>query len=161
MDIRIASPCTEDWASMSGDERVRHCAKCKLNVFNTREMSEDDVRAMLIAKSNGGRVCARVYRRRDGTILTKDCPTGVAAIRRKAVMAVATAASMLMAGTAYAMGRTPACPTPGAEQSWFDRTVTTRAVAARESMRESKTLGPLIEKLWPAPVMMEMGDIGP
>lgn len=161
LEIRIASPCTEDWSAMTkapgGDERVRHCAKCKLNVFNTREMSEDDVRALLLSRSNGG----RVYRRRDGTILTKDCPTGVAKLRRKALMAIATVASMLVAGTAYAMGRAPACPTGVPTDSWFDRAVTTRVVSARETLRETKTFGPLIEKLWPSPAMMEMGDLGP
>lgn len=161
LDLHIASPCSEDWAAMSGDDRVRHCAKCNLNVFNTREMTEAEVRALLASRSNGARVCARLYRRRDGTLLLKDCPTGVARLRKKALMAVATAASMLVAGTAYAMGRAPGCPAPGAQASWFDRIVTTRAVAARESLRETKTLGPLVEKLWPSPVVAVMGDMGP
>jgi hypothetical protein len=160
LELRIAAPCTERWEDMTGDEQVRHCAKCKLNVFNTKELTEDEVRALLAKKD--GRVCGRVYRRADGTVLTRDCPTGLRLVRKKALMAVAMTASMLVAGTAYALGRSaPACATPGAPQSWFDRTISTRVVAARESLRESKTLGPVIEELWPSPKFIEMGDMGP
>jgi hypothetical protein len=158
LELRIASPCTEKWEEMSGDERARHCAKCKLNVFNIKELTELEVRALLSAKS--GRVCGRVYRRADGTVLTKDCPTGLKLVRKKALMALAMTASMLVAGTAYAMGRQPACATSSAPQSWFDRLVVTRVVSAREELRMTKTFGPLIEELWPQE-RFEMGDIGP
>lgn len=30
--IRIAAPCKADWNAMTGDERVRFCGQCKLNV---------------------------------------------------------------------------------------------------------------------------------
>jgi hypothetical protein len=162
LQLRIASPCTERWddmAAVDGD-RQRHCAKCKLNVFNIKELEDTEVRALL-AKASGGRVCVRLYRRADGTVLTRDCPTGLARVRRKALMAVVMLVSMLMAGTSYALGRAPACATSTAPQSWFDRLVTTRVVSAREELRGTKTFGPLVEKLWPSPVMMEMGDIGP
>ncbi|MFT3712876.1 MAG: hypothetical protein QM817_34925 [Archangium sp.] len=159
LEIRIASPCTEKWEEMSGDERARHCAKCKLNVFNIKEMTEPEVRALLSSKT--GRVCGRVYRRADGTVLTKDCPTGLKLVRKKALMALAMTASMLVAGTAYAMGRQPAaCVKPGAPQSWFDRMVTSKVIAAREELRETKTLGPVVNELWPVE-RFEMGDIGP
>jgi hypothetical protein len=43
-----------------------------------------------------GRLCARIYRRSDGTVLTSDCPVGVAAIRARAVQAAGRAAAALV-----------------------------------------------------------------
>lgn len=78
--IRVASPCPESWAGMRGDDRVRHCDRCNLNVFNLSDMTRDEAEA-LIAEKLGGRLCVRYYQRTDGTILTRDCPVGVARIR--------------------------------------------------------------------------------
>jgi hypothetical protein len=73
-DIRIASPCSADWDKMIGDERVRFCAECNLNVYNFPAMRAAEVEQFL--KHRTGRVCARFYQRADGTMLTKDCPVG-------------------------------------------------------------------------------------
>jgi hypothetical protein len=57
---------------MAGDERVRHCTLCSLNVYNFAEMTREEVRELLARTE--GRVCARLYRRAGGTVLTRDCP---------------------------------------------------------------------------------------
>jgi hypothetical protein len=31
---------------MEGDERVRHCSECELNVYNLAEMTEDEALAL-------------------------------------------------------------------------------------------------------------------
>ena len=74
MDLRIASPCRESWDDMRGDESVRHCERCSLNVYNLSAMREDQV-AELIQRTEG-RICARFYQRLDGTVMTADCPVG-------------------------------------------------------------------------------------
>lgn len=51
-NIRIAAPCPADWNKMIGDERVRHCAECNLNVYNLSAMTEREVQK-LIARSHG------------------------------------------------------------------------------------------------------------
>lgn len=86
---RIASPCTAKWDEMEGDERTRLCAKCNLNVHNTAMMSEVEVLDLMLAASGGERVCARLFKRADGTLITQDCPVGVSRLRRRA-RAVAT-----------------------------------------------------------------------
>lgn len=78
--IRVASPCLESWAAMKGDERVRHCDRCNLNVFNLSDMTRADAET-LIAEKSGGRLCVRFFQRADGTIITRDCPVGLARIR--------------------------------------------------------------------------------
>lgn len=148
LQVRIASPCSEKWESMQGDERTRHCARCKLNVFNVKELAEAEVRALLARE---GKVCGRVYRRPDGTVLTRDCPTGLAAVRRKAMVAVAMAFTLAVTLLGY---RAKGCPTPSsAGRGWFGRIVGQRVIEAREVLRETQTLGPLINELYPMEIM--------
>src|SRR5260221_9302163 len=74
-NIRVASPCPADWEKMIGDERVRHCNDCNLNVYNFSAMTEREVARLLAARQ--GRLCGRFYRRADRTILTQKCPAGL------------------------------------------------------------------------------------
>jgi len=94
MKIRIAAPCSARWDLMQGDERVRYCTECKLKVYNFSEMTSSEVE-QLIAETEG-RLCARFYRRADGTMLTRDCPNGfrAAAIQAARVASAAFAALM-------------------------------------------------------------------
>lgn len=72
--IVIETPCRENWNSMSGDERRRHCQRCKKDVFNLSEMTEQEAVTLLRA---GRPVCMRLFRRPDGTVLTKECGVGL------------------------------------------------------------------------------------
>ena len=72
--LRIASPCKVPWSAMAGDDRARFCAHCEKHVYNIAAMTSDDV-GDLIRRTEGS-FCARLYRRRDGTVLTADCPVG-------------------------------------------------------------------------------------
>ena len=38
-DIQIATPCSASWDDMRGDDRVRHCGDCRMNVYNLSEMT--------------------------------------------------------------------------------------------------------------------------
>ena len=93
--IRIASPCKSDWNEMYGDGRRRFCGECKMNVYNLSGMSRTEAENLLI--NSEGRLCVRFYRRKDGTVLTKDCPVGWQALKRKASR-FAVAFSSLIAG---------------------------------------------------------------
>lgn len=81
-NLRIASPCSVGWETMSGDERVRHCQLCRLNVYNVSEMTAPEVRALFVKSE--GRICGRLYQRADGTVITKDCPVGFRAYQKRA-----------------------------------------------------------------------------
>ena len=104
-NIRVASPCSADWAKMSGDERSRHCGDCQKNVYNISEMTRDEAEALIVAKE--GRLCVRYYQRADGTILLKDCVVGARRKQRRRVI-VAGAAAMLAGGAALAVAKTRA-----------------------------------------------------
>ena len=92
--VQIAAPCPADWDRMLGNERVRFCGQCSLNVYNLSGMTRSEAES-LIAGSEG-RLCLRFYRRRDGSIITKDCPVGLRAIgRRVSFIAKAIASAVL------------------------------------------------------------------
>lgn len=92
-NLKIASPCSVPWASMTGDERVRACAQCRLNVYNLSEMTRAEAEALIVEKE--GKLCVRVYRRADGTIITRDCPVGLRAARLKAARLFGAAAALV------------------------------------------------------------------
>ena len=91
--LTIASPCSVSWDSMKGDERVRACAQCRLNVYNLSELSRTEAENLIRQKE--GRLCVRFFRRADGTILTKDCPVGLRAARFKLVRLTASAFALV------------------------------------------------------------------
>ncbi len=94
-NIKIASPCGANWNEMIGNNRKRYCAECKLNVYNLSDMTREEAENFLI--NSEGRVCLRIFRRNDGTVLTQDCPVGWAKIKRK-ISRMATAALAMFAG---------------------------------------------------------------
>ena len=94
-NIHVASPCGANWDEMFGDDRKRHCADCKLNVYNLSNMTGREAENLLI--NSEGRLCVRFFRRADGTVLTKNCPVGWQAVKRR-VSRVATAAFSAIAG---------------------------------------------------------------
>ncbi len=87
-NIKIASPCSMDWDAMTGVGRKRYCGECKLNVYNLSGMTRTEAESLLM--NSEGRLCVRFYRRADGSILTKDCPVGWQAVKKR-ISRVATA----------------------------------------------------------------------
>lgn len=73
--IKIASPCPASWSAMRGDDRVRYCERCKLNVYNLSAMTEPEIVQLIV--ENEGKFCGAIFRRPDGTAITKNCPVGL------------------------------------------------------------------------------------
>ena len=93
--IHIASPCSANWNEMYGNERKRFCGDCRLNVYNLSDMTRREAENLLLTSE--GRLCVRFFRRTDGTVLTKNCPVGWQAFKRRASR-VATATFSIFAG---------------------------------------------------------------
>jgi hypothetical protein len=74
LQLKIATPCPASWDDMEGDDRVRFCDECELNVYNLSAMTEDAARKLVEERER--RLCVRFYQREDGTVLTSDCPVG-------------------------------------------------------------------------------------
>jgi TonB family protein len=66
---------------MYGDDRVRFCGRCSQNVYNLSSMTREEAQDMI--RRTDGQLCVRFYRRRDGTVLTRNCPVGLRAIKAR------------------------------------------------------------------------------
>jgi hypothetical protein len=98
------------WQDMEGNDRVRHCATCQLDVYNVRELSTREVETLL---GNAGRTCVQVVRRLDGTVVTGDCrliwKRRQARARRvfslpRTLVAAASALAVLLVATLFLVG---------------------------------------------------------
>jgi hypothetical protein len=78
-NLHVASPCPASWDRMQGNDKVRFCSECRLNVYNLSAMSRREAEEMV--RDREGRLCVRFYQRADGTVLTQDCPRGLASIQ--------------------------------------------------------------------------------
>jgi len=90
---------------MRGDDRARFCNLCSLHVYNIAELTRKQA-ADLITKTEG-RICGRVYRRADGTIITKDCPVGLRAIRRRVARISGAVFATVVAFSSAVLGQKP------------------------------------------------------
>lgn len=101
-NVAIAAPCSADWEQMVGDDRVRFCRSCEKNVYNLSAMPRDEAEALLAARDE--KMCVRLYKRADGTVLTSDCPVGVRRRQRRRAVAGVVGGGLLAAGAALAAG---------------------------------------------------------
>jgi hypothetical protein len=83
--IEIASPCSADWNEMTGSDQVRFCGSCQLNVYNLSAMTRQQAETLFQEKE--GRLCVRLYKRQDGTVITQDCPVGLKIRHQKVIAA--------------------------------------------------------------------------
>lgn len=84
---------------MAGDERVRACNRCEHDVYNLSQLTRDEAEALIVERE--GRLCVAYFQRADGTILLKDCVVGVRRKRRRRLLAVGVAASLVGGALAY------------------------------------------------------------
>lgn len=97
-DVRIASPCPVAWREMKGDEKRRLCGQCNLHVHNLSALTSAEVVALF--RGPGERVCAQVFRRLDGTLMTKDCPSTWSVAVSRAISRVGPVAGALTTAVA-------------------------------------------------------------
>jgi hypothetical protein len=134
-NVRVASPCGQSWDQMPGDDHCRFCSACGKNVYNLSAMTAAEGDDLIREKE--GKVCVRFYRRRDGTILSANCPVGMCAMRR-ALVAQCGALALIFAlipGAAAALHRSNWENWPIWDQPGFAR------VAFRLGIRRTVTMG--------------------
>lgn len=106
--IRVATPCNADWNSMTGDERARFCHACSKHVYNISAMTSEEAEKLITEKE--GNMCVRIYRRKDGTVITQDCPRGLAALHRRWLTGVAAVTALISGAAIYFLQKTPESP---------------------------------------------------
>ena len=141
--VRVASPCTESWEKMEGDERQRFCARCQLNVYSLSALTIGELEALV--RRTEGRLCGRIYQRGDGTALTRDCPVGLRRARMRLAAGLTMAAALVCALFLAAPPRTTASD----ESASFAE----RVSHWKEKARALPVIGFFIELVDPSPMM--------
>jgi len=93
--IEIRKPCPMPWEDMVGDDQVRFCGHCNLNVYNLSAMTRDEAEQLI--ENREGRLCGRMFVRSDGMVLTADCEKIRFALARKVYYKVAASVALLFA----------------------------------------------------------------
>src|SRR5262245_61583986 len=110
--LRIASPCPASWDEMQGDDKARFCGLCQKHVYNFAAMTIEE--GLALVREKEGNLCGRLTRRRDGTVITQDCPVGWAArarqLRRRCVYGLV--ASVLLVLSFVGLSRLRSTPEP-------------------------------------------------
>lgn len=128
---------------MTGDDRVRHCSLCRLNVYNLSGMSRNEAENLL--RNSEGRLCVRYYERADGKVMTKDCPKGMALVRRRFAMSFLAVMTFGSMATSLLLAK----PVP---KSKFQE--------VQNKIREVEPIKTIMDKIDP-PQPMIMGAIAP
>ena len=79
--ITIPAPCDADWDSMIGNDQVRFCAHCNLEVTDLSAMTRHE--AMRLVARSQGRLCVRLIQRPDGGIVSRTVPEKLHRISRR------------------------------------------------------------------------------
>jgi hypothetical protein len=67
-----ATPCKALWEEMVGNQCIRFCHTCKLNVYQLKSLEKEE--ALDLMETVEGHASEPFYTRSDGTLLTQDCP---------------------------------------------------------------------------------------
>lgn len=123
--LQIASPCPASWAEMSGDDRARFCASCEKHVYDFSRMTAAEGVALIREKE--GKVCGRLWRRADGTVITTDCPVGALRMVGKRPKRLPIVAASLIVGALMNLACVPKRPEVG-QQSQASKAKDTQEV---------------------------------
>lgn len=143
-DLKIASPCSASWENMTGDHRVRFCDLCKKNVYNFSSMTREEAERLIVSKE--GKLCALLYRRRDGTVLTVDCPVGRKSWRKRFALRVACILAILASPFVSIFRESVDLPTP-IRSIFHERTMGAMAISPVEMKMGRVAVQPVNQKL--------------
>ncbi len=121
---------------MSGNDRIRHCELCKLNVYNLSDMSHNEAERLI--NTHEGRLCIRYVQRPDGKIMTRHCPKGEVVRGRKKL------ALVLVSAMAFAVASIASVVVPREKkEDWYQST--------KANARKIEPFKSIIDKLDPQP----------
>jgi hypothetical protein len=136
-NVKVASPCSARWGHMVGDDRARFCAQCQKHVYNLSNLTADEAAALI--REREGSLCARFYRRVDGTVLTSDCPIGASQVWVRFRRLLGTAAALMLLGvTVPLIAKSPnrdELPRAKVYRAWDDAILTIKTWLGRPPAR--------------------------
>jgi hypothetical protein len=93
--LPIVEPCAEDWSTMTGDARRRHCSRCSLEVLHVSAMTAEEARQAL-ARRTGERVCVRYACDGEDNVVFAAPRSGLRAVALATALAGCTASETLV-----------------------------------------------------------------
>lgn len=73
--VAMASTCGAAWSEMEGEGCARTCPRCALSVYHDAAMTQQEL-GLAFTHAYGTASSRVAFRRRDGMLLTTDCPKG-------------------------------------------------------------------------------------
>lgn len=101
-DLDIASPCTQDWNTMTTEGKKRFCDACKKHVHDLSQMSEPEARAVVDAPPAEG-LCVRYLYDAFGNVLFDMVDTRIVPASRLVRAKQTLAKGAAMAGLALSV----------------------------------------------------------
>lgn len=93
---------------MRGDERVRHCLHCHLDVYDLSALTRVEAENLLATREG---ICVTLLKRHDGTVVTQDCVTQRASLPHEcAPLPTPVASPALASAPAPGPPRAPSAP---------------------------------------------------
>jgi hypothetical protein len=142
---------------MIGNERQRFCGSCEMNVYNLSGMTREDAESMIA--TTDGRLCVRFYKRADGSVMTKDCPVGLARVKARAKV-IATAFASLIISFFSAIGVVSMFNAPKRSHVVGEIAIGTNSIKRVEPMPQEPMMGNVVIQGTPVPQReFEMGKM--
>lgn len=101
--VEVSSPCSADWDEMKGNDVVRFCEHCNLNVTDLSSMTR--TRATKLILKSKGRLCVRYTRKPDGAIQTATQKVYQISRRASRITAGVFSAVLSLSATAFAQSQ--------------------------------------------------------
>lgn len=101
--VTVGFRCPMNWEEMAGGEGERFCSKCQKSVVDLSEMTIAEAEDFVREKGPEGTACVRLFRDREGQLVTKGCRSSqenAKTILRKAAVGAAVAGGLSMAACA-------------------------------------------------------------
>lgn len=103
-EIKIASPCHVPIDKMEDRGSCFHCHDCNLNVYHFSNLTNAEIASLL--NQNNEKLCIGMFKREDGTVITKDCPLGLKDLglvyRRSGFFKAASFLILILVSTSFA-----------------------------------------------------------
>jgi len=160
--ITIPAPCDADWDSMIGNDQVRFCEHCNLEVTDLSAMTRHE--AMRLVARSQGRLCVRFIQRPDGGIVSRTVPEKLHRISRRVSQIAAGAFTATLSLSSAAAQTKPvstggqAGVSVGLVQTNYDREITTDEFSARVWGTITSSEGALISDATVVLVDRETGE---
>ena len=92
--LQVTSPCSAEWERMSGDEQQRYCDECQRVVYDFSKMTRRQIEAIVATSRN--RLCARLTREEDGSLLMLETPPVIHPANRRLLPIASTVMTALL-----------------------------------------------------------------